>query len=60
LISSPEIIAELGKNARASYEKHFTLDRFGADFLALAQTVIGGRNNLEPQSASSVTVRSTS
>ncbi|MFZ3374909.1 MAG: glycosyltransferase [Chthoniobacterales bacterium] len=32
LIKHPALVPELGKNARATYEKYFTMERFGAAF----------------------------
>lgn len=35
LIKQPELALRLGKNARATYEKHFTMERFGPQFREL-------------------------
>jgi len=35
LQENPELVRELGRNARATFEKNFTQDRFGADFRQL-------------------------
>jgi len=34
LLEHPELIAQLGEKARETYEKQFTLERFGRDFRA--------------------------
>jgi glycosyltransferase involved in cell wall biosynthesis len=34
LIEDPMLVRKLGTNARAAYEKQFTMERFGAEFLA--------------------------
>jgi GT2 family glycosyltransferase/glycosyltransferase involved in cell wall biosynthesis len=40
LITAPELIAELGRNARITYEENFMLDRFGRDFKVMLEEVI--------------------
>ena len=40
LCDNPELVQELGRNARATFEKNFTQERFGADFLQLVSEAI--------------------
>jgi glycosyltransferase involved in cell wall biosynthesis len=40
LVSEPELVERLGRNSRKAYEKYFTLDRFGTDFLQLIDQAI--------------------
>lgn len=40
LIKQPELAAGLGKNARATYEQHFTMERFGAQFRDLVMETL--------------------
>jgi len=40
LVREPELVEKLGRNSRKAYEKYFTLERFGADFLRLIEQVI--------------------
>jgi len=39
LLTSPELAQHLGQNARETFEKNFTQERFGADFRALVSKV---------------------
>jgi GT2 family glycosyltransferase len=52
LVTEPELIDKLGRNARIAYETNFTLDRFGHDFKAMLEEVISN------YSAASKNVRS--
>jgi O-antigen biosynthesis protein len=40
LVREPGLLEKLERNSRKAYEKHFTLDRFGSDFLRLVEEVI--------------------
>ncbi len=40
LLENPELIPQLGAKARETYERQFTLDRFGRDFRALIDEAI--------------------
>jgi GT2 family glycosyltransferase len=40
LVCQPELLEKLGRNSRRAYEKYFTLDRFGSDFLQLVEEAI--------------------
>jgi GT2 family glycosyltransferase len=40
LLEDPELARKLGRNARATFEKNFTMDRFGADFRKLVADVV--------------------
>ena len=40
LVENSELAQKLGKNARETFEKTFTIDRFGADFRGLVSEVI--------------------
>lgn len=40
LIEDPELVRELGDKARQTYKKNFTIERFGAEFLALISEAI--------------------
>jgi glycosyltransferase involved in cell wall biosynthesis len=40
LIEDPILVRELGDNARRTYEKNFTIERFGAEFSALMAEAI--------------------
>ncbi len=40
LLENPELIPQLGARARETYERQFTLDRFGRDFRALIDEAI--------------------
>ena len=40
LIEDPSLASELGKKARATYEKDFTMERFGNEFRKLIDDVI--------------------
>ena len=40
LWESPVLVQHLGQNARSTFEKHFTQDRFGADFRQLVAEVM--------------------
>jgi len=46
-----ELLEKLGRNSRKAYEKYFTLDRFGADFLKLVEEAISSSGQLQPQTA---------
>jgi glycosyltransferase involved in cell wall biosynthesis len=37
LIQEPNLVSELGRNARGAFEKHFSFDRFGRDFVRLVE-----------------------
>lgn len=45
LIKQPNLVFELGKNARATYEKNFTMDRFGAQFRDLVLETLSRSKN---------------
>jgi GT2 family glycosyltransferase len=51
LVGEPELLEKLGRNSRKAYEKYFTLDRFGADFLKLVEEAISSSGQLQPQTA---------
>ncbi|HEY3663919.1 MAG TPA: glycosyltransferase, partial [Chthoniobacterales bacterium] len=40
LLENPDLIPQLGARARETYERQFTLDRFGRDFRALVEEAI--------------------
>lgn len=40
LLENPDLIPQLGEKARETYERQFTLDRFGRDFRALVEEAI--------------------
>jgi glycosyltransferase involved in cell wall biosynthesis len=40
LVENPALVPELGRNARASYEEHFTIERFGREFSELIRGAI--------------------
>jgi glycosyltransferase involved in cell wall biosynthesis len=40
LIENPALAGELGKKARATYEKNFTMERFGEEFRQLIDEAI--------------------
>jgi len=40
LIENPTLVAELGRKARETYEKNFTIERFGAEFSELIRGAI--------------------
>ncbi len=40
LLENPDLIPQLGEKARETYERQFTLDRFGRDFRALMEEAI--------------------
>ena len=40
LIRQPELVGRLGQNARATYEKHFTMERFGPRFRGLILEIL--------------------
>ncbi|HEX4641788.1 MAG TPA: glycosyltransferase, partial [Chthoniobacterales bacterium] len=40
LIENPRLVSELGRNARATYEKNFTIQRFGQEFSELIRGAI--------------------
>ncbi|MBA3651194.1 MAG: glycosyltransferase, partial [Chthoniobacterales bacterium] len=40
LLENPDLIPQLGEKARETYERQFTLDRFGRDFRALIEEAI--------------------
>jgi hypothetical protein len=40
LIENPSLIPQLAEHARMTYERHFTLARFGKDFRRLVQEAI--------------------
>jgi glycosyltransferase involved in cell wall biosynthesis len=42
-IDDPALVSELGAKARETYEKHFTMERFGKEFGALIDEVIAAR-----------------
>jgi len=43
LIEDPALASELGEKARATYEKNFTMKRFGAEFRELLDEIIAAR-----------------
>lgn len=45
LVREPDLIGRLRKNARISYEQHFTFDRFGEGFVELFREVISSRKS---------------
>lgn len=49
LIEDPALAAELGEKARATYEKHFTMERFGAEFREVVDEVIAARASTSPR-----------
>ena len=51
LVGEPELLEKLGRNSRKAYEKYFTLDRFGADFLKLVEEAISSSAQSQPQTA---------
>jgi O-antigen biosynthesis protein len=53
LWESPALAQQLGQNARATFEKNFTLDRFGADFRQLVAEVMTGDTANDPYLANS-------
>ncbi len=59
LLDNLDLANELGQNGRATFEKKFTLDRFGTDFCALVNELMakskGGRSK-NSQSISSVSL----
>jgi GT2 family glycosyltransferase len=46
LIQQPELVLELGKNARVTYEKYFTMERFGPRFRDLILETLS-RSNMQ-------------
>jgi glycosyltransferase involved in cell wall biosynthesis len=40
LIENPALVAELGRRARQTYERNFTIERFGAQFSELIRGTI--------------------
>ena len=40
LLENPDLITQLGEKARETYERQFTLDRFGRDFRAVIKEAI--------------------
>jgi glycosyltransferase involved in cell wall biosynthesis len=49
LIDDPALVWELGAKARETYEKQFTIERFGAEFRALIDEVMEIRASTRPQ-----------
>jgi O-antigen biosynthesis protein len=49
LIRQPELVLELGKNARATYEKLFTMERFGARFCSLIEETLAHSKSGAPR-----------
>jgi glycosyltransferase involved in cell wall biosynthesis len=58
LWETPELVQQLGENARETFEKNFTEDRFGADFRELIFEVMAGRATQDPYSPDRLRVRS--
>jgi glycosyltransferase involved in cell wall biosynthesis len=50
LIKQPELARRLGKNARATYEKHFTMERFGPQFRELIMETLSHSKISRPRS----------
>ena len=48
LWESPALVQELGQNARSTFEKNFTQDRFGADFRQLVAEVMARDTTHDP------------
>ncbi|MEP7071650.1 MAG: glycosyltransferase [Verrucomicrobiota bacterium] len=55
LVSSAELRFRLGQQGRRAYEKHFTLERFGRDLLAMIEQVIGQPQPTPAMSATATT-----
>ena len=49
LIEDPALASELGEKARATYEKNFTMKRFGTEFRELLDEIIAARTSSAPQ-----------
>jgi O-antigen biosynthesis protein len=49
LIEDRALASELGERARATYEKNFTMKRFGAEFRALIDEIMAARASGAPQ-----------
>lgn len=45
LITHPDKACQLGRSARATYEREFEMDRFGRDFIALVEEMIAAKNS---------------
>jgi glycosyltransferase involved in cell wall biosynthesis len=43
LIEDPALVSELGEKARATYEKNFTMERFGPEFREVIDEIIAAR-----------------
>ncbi|PYK86607.1 MAG: hypothetical protein DMF47_05740, partial [Verrucomicrobia bacterium] len=50
LVREPELLEKLARNSRKAYEKYFTLDRFGTEFLQLVEEAISSAQS-QPQTA---------
>ena len=44
LIENPRLVGALGGKARATYEKNFTIERFGGEFAELIRGAISEKN----------------
>jgi len=49
LIEDRTLTFKLGEEARTTYEKHFTMERFGAEFHELIDEVMGIRASTAPR-----------
>jgi rhamnosyl/mannosyltransferase len=47
LLEDRELARQMGRNARATFRKNFTMDRFGADFCKLVTEMIAKARSLE-------------
>ena len=54
LVREPELLEKLARNSRKAYEKYFTLDRFGTEFLELVEEAISSAHGQPETAATSV------
>ena len=54
LVREPELLEKLARNSRKAYEKYFTVDRFGTEFLELVEEAISSAHGQPETAATSV------